>query len=373
MKMKIWSIALATIAIGAEAKNSLSGTDFLKMADVLKLENFDAKASAFRGGAGSTGGGDENLLMLELNEIERPQLLGRAEQLRAFVKHARKGVGELEKYAAIGWTFSGGIRLTKKDLLTARKIIDDLEKERGGKSFHLDENLVNPETGEPRLAENSSDGRFTLNPRAWALLAVKYVPVSVERIRTVIATHEVLQQLPRKIESTGNFAVTRQLLKIVPSATMNMELGEYVAEDMRLEIRRGLAREATCIGRTLEGDLQIHESGKKTRKGRSMILSWFEVKNPDLCRSSQLDPKSGGLKVFPSSKLMDLAFETAFSIPSVTLFALSCQGPDSTSCGIVDFQSLPGESLEPYFEELSGEVIVNDFRSGLLTSQGRMR
>jgi len=61
----------------------------------------------------------------------------------AFVNYARAGANELEKYALIGWTFPNGGKLSTQDIAEARKILDDLEAGRNGKTFVLDPVLAN--------------------------------------------------------------------------------------------------------------------------------------------------------------------------------------------------------------------------------------
>jgi hypothetical protein len=360
--MKTWFYSLSLCTLGAFAQSTQ--TEWGEISRQLPVAQFQLRAA--EGGAGSTGGGDEKLLLQTLKDTGTPlpEILNDKDLLKEFVRLARNGIGELEKYSQIGWVFPGEVKLSASDIKAARKIIDDLEKGRNGKRFLTNDGLLNPATGEPRLAQNSQGGDFMLNPRAWALLAQKYVPTAVERIRTVMATHEVLQQEPLRKEGTGNFAASSQLLKIVPAGLRRMELGlHFSAQTTRLEIRRGLPGQASCRGRDLLGEIEIRELGKSSRKGRVLIFSNFQVRNPELCRQpNRVDPKTGGIQIFKMPRLMDLSTDALMGVPSITLFALACTGPDVRSCSVVDFQTLPGEPIMAFYEDIS-DIQHNDYRS----------
>lgn len=304
-------------------------------------------------GGATSGGGDEDRLVDQLELRNRPILIDREELLKSFVHYARIGVKLLKAYSQFGWRFGNGEQLTSEDINTLYSIIDDLES---GQKFFLDDKLVDPTTGKPRVAQNFSDGTFILNPTEWALLKEKYATDDAEAMRIAIAVHEVLQQPPLFKEGTGDFTFSSLLVKFKPLFIGPMDLQR--ATGMRVELRKGFAQQATCNLDTGFGDIQISEVRTKQHFGRDIKtkhLTWFETKNPNLCK-----PLNQG----QPPPLIDLSYNFVFGAPSqvvVTLFALACSAEDEASCALIDFQSLPGEPLN--INERVDHIISTDYRS----------
>jgi hypothetical protein len=82
--------------------------------------------------------------------------------------------------------------------------------------FRLDIHLKNSETGHPRLAENNATiQQITVNPQVWIWLASKFSKEEAQRIKTIIATHEILSLMG--YESTGQYPFTSLLLVNTPT------------------------------------------------------------------------------------------------------------------------------------------------------------
>lgn len=310
------------------------------------------------GGAGSTGGGDLPLLIETLKPDELPPNLNSQDFRLEFVKFALLGIGELEKYAQMGWTFENQEKLTLDDIRIAKTITNNLKNELNGLKFSIDDELVNPDTGSPRLAENTKEGHFKLNSKEWSLLDKRYPKEIANQFRALIAVHEVLQQPPLNKEGTGNFPFTSKLVKTRAIRTEPMRLGSQFSGSARIEIKKGILQQASCNTKLGTGDALIRLQSVGQGEQLTQVIYDVDVLNPELCLKSASTPNGEPL-------LVEHAFNNVFGVPSIAVFAFRCELVNGEeSCGLIDFQALPGESVESfYFGQQPTKFVLKNFRA----------
>ena len=140
---------------------------------------------AKKGGAGSTGGGDI-LSLGNFADLSSTRENPTDYYKEWFINAGVKGIVKMETLAWMGYSFTKpdgsctGIDIEK--VRKARDILFKLSLNIGKYHFEIDDNLKNPHTGEPRMAQNNSEGLFTVNPSEWGKnLEEKYL-YTLERV-----------------------------------------------------------------------------------------------------------------------------------------------------------------------------------------------
>lgn len=157
------------------------------------------------------GGGDLNLLENQSNLERREDSIDYYK--KQIFKYGSKGLDILEKLSWKGFQFKNGKGEIKKlSVIKIREAIDVLHVFMESQSnLKIDSTLINPQTGEARMMQNSSDETLWLNPIEFgSQLEEKYGEIVANNIRTAIVTHEFLSLVG--LEHTGEFVFSKKLL-----------------------------------------------------------------------------------------------------------------------------------------------------------------
>jgi len=103
-------------------------------------------------------------------------------------------------------------------------------------------------TGEPRLAQNSEAGVFTLNPVEWAKLSIKYRVGSVELIRKIVAITRSSNKarFERKVLGISRTARRSWMTRLPEARRAEAQMGRSYPN----VVRKGLLLQGTCNVRT---------------------------------------------------------------------------------------------------------------------------
>ena len=169
-------------------------------------------------GPSGTSGGDERALARYNSNMQHLSDSDRVEHFRlAFCQSSKAGLMDLQKILFMSsGTFvdnknGRSVTMTPQDLQEAWDIAYKVCANKG-KTFRLDPKLRNSETNEPRLAANTTNGEFIVNPVEWTQLDYRYGSETAEKMRRAFSVHEILSQPEIGLERTSQFAVSSSLL-----------------------------------------------------------------------------------------------------------------------------------------------------------------